>query len=191
MNVLLFNGSPRKEGNTAYLLTRMADVFSEKNARSEFIQLGGKPVQGCTACMECRKNKDERCVIDDDEVNTYIQKMKKADAIVIGSPVYFSQMTPETKAFIDRCGYVIKGNGSFLSRKIGAAVTVARRAGMMPAFQSINNFFFINDMIVPGSRYWNVALAKEPGEVQDDEEGYKIVTRLAENILWLHNKISR
>lgn len=191
MNVLLFNGSPRKEGNTAYLLTRMKDVFSQNNAHTELIQVGGKPVRGCKACMECRINKDEKCVIEDDAVNEYIQKMKRSDAIVIGSPVYFSQMTPETKAFIDRCGYVIKGNGSFLSRKIGAAVTVARRAGMMPAFHSINNFFFINDMIVPGSQYWNVAVAKEPGDVQNDEEGYKIVTRLAENILWLHEKISK
>ncbi|MFW6100867.1 MAG: flavodoxin family protein, partial [Bacteroidota bacterium] len=147
-------------------------------------------LQGCTACMECRKNKDERCILEGDDINEYIQKMKRSDAIVIGSPVYFSQMTSETKAFIDRCGYVIKGNGSFLSRKIGAAVTVARRAGMMPAFHSINNFFFINDMIVPGSQYWNVAVAKEPGEVQNDEEGYKIVTRLAENMIWLHSKIS-
>lgn len=191
MNVVLFNGSPRKNGNTTHLLTRMTDVFAENNARTEMIQLGGKPIRGCTACMECRENKDERCVIEEDEVNDYIQKMKKSDAIVLGSPVYFSQMTPEIKALIDRCGYVIKGNGSFLSRKIGAAVTVARRAGMMPAFQSINNFFFINDMIVPGSQYWNVAVGKGPGEVQNDAEGYKIVTRLAENIIWLHKKIYR
>ncbi|MFW5944435.1 MAG: flavodoxin family protein [Bacteroidota bacterium] len=190
MNVVLFNGSPRENGNTAHLLTRMKDVFSQWNAYIEFIQLGGQPLQGCTACMECRKNKDERCILEGDDINEYIQKMKRSDAIVIGSPVYFSQMTSETKAFIDRCGYVIKGNGSFLSRKIGAAVTVARRAGMMPAFHSINNFFFINDMIVPGSQYWNVAVAKEPGEVQNDEEGYKIVTRLAENMIWLHSKIS-
>ncbi|MFP4620664.1 MAG: flavodoxin family protein [Bacteroidales bacterium] len=190
MNVVLFNGSPRENGNTAHLLTRMKDVFSQWNAYTEFIQLGGQPLQGCTACMECRKNKDERCILEGDDINEYIQKMKRSDAIVIGSPVYFSQMTSETKAFIDRCGYVIKGNGSFLSRKIGAAVTVARRAGMMPAFHSINNFFFINDMIVPGSQYWNVAVAKEPGEVQNDEEGYKIVTRLAENMIWLHSKIS-
>lgn len=190
MNVVLFNGSPRSNGNTAHLLTRMVDVFSQENAKTEIIQLGGTLVRGCTACMECRKNKDERCVLEDDAVNEYIQKMKGADAIVIGSPVYFSQMTSETKALIDRCGYVIKGNGSFLSRKIGAAVTVARRAGMMPAFHSINNFFFINDMIVPGSQYWNVAVAKEPGEVKNDDEGYKIVTRLAENMIWLHEKIS-
>ncbi|MCF8336021.1 MAG: flavodoxin family protein [Bacteroidales bacterium] len=190
MHVLLFNGSPRKNGNTARLLTRMADVFSEYNMNNEFIQLGGTAIQGCRACLECRENKDERCVIDDDSVNEYIQKMKKSDAIVVGSPVYFSQMTSETKAFIDRCGYVIKGNGNLLSRKIGAAVTVARRAGMMPAFHSITDFFFINDMIVPGSHYWNVAVGKDPGEVQNDEEGYRIVTRLAENMIWLHKKIS-
>jgi multimeric flavodoxin WrbA len=191
MNVLLFNGSPRKEGNTAHLLTRMADVFSQKKAHTEYIQLGGQAIQGCTACLECRQNQDERCVIDNDAINEYIHKMKKADAIVIGSPVYFSQITPETKALIDRCGYVIRGNGKFLNRKIGAAVTVARRAGMMPAFHSINDFFLINEMIVPGSEYWNVGVAKGPGEIQNDEESIRIVTRLAENILWLHKKLSR
>ncbi|MBS3807105.1 MAG: flavodoxin family protein [Bacteroidales bacterium] len=189
MRVVLFNGSPREKGNTATLLTRMSDVFHESGAKVDYVQLGGQPIQGCTACMECRSNKDERCVLEDDPINEYIQMMKKADAIVIGSPVYFSQMTPETKALIDRCGYVIGGNGKFLSRKIGAAVTVARRAGMMPAFHSINDFFFINDMVVPGSRYWNVGVAREPGEVENDPEGLSIVSRLAENILWLHECI--
>jgi multimeric flavodoxin WrbA len=189
MRALLFNGSPREKGNTSFLLTRMSDVFHEAKAKVDYVQLGGQPLQGCTACMECKKNKDERCVIEDDPINEYIQMMKQADAIVIGSPVYFSQMTTETKALIDRCGYVIGGNGKFLSRKIGAGVAVARRAGMMPAFHSINDFFFINDMIVPGSKYWNVGVAREPGEIQEDDEGLAIVTRLAENILWLHKRI--
>ena len=189
MRALLFNGSPREKGNTAMLLTRMSDVFHEKGAQVDYVQLGGQPLQGCTACMECRTNKNERCVIEGDSINEYIQMMKHSDAIVIASPVYFSQMTSETKALIDRCGYVIGGNGKFLSRKIGAALAVARRAGTMPTFHSINDFFFINDMIVPGSHYWNVGLAKEPGEIEDDEEGLRIATRLAENILWLHDRI--
>ncbi len=191
MRALLFNGSPREKGNTAAMLTRISDVFYESNAHVDYIQLGGQSIHGCTACMECRQNKDERCVLEDDGVNEYIQLMKKADAIVIGSPVYFSQITPETKALIDRCGYVIRGNKQFLSRKIGAAVTVARRAGMMPAFHSINDFFLINDMIVPGSQYWNVGVAGGAGEVQQDEESLAIVTRLAHNILWLHDQIHR
>ncbi len=186
MRALLFNGSPRENGNTSMLLTRMADVFHEEAAKVDYVQLGGQPIQGCTACMECRKRQDERCVLEGDPINEYIEMMKRADAIVIGSPVYFSQMTPETKALIDRCGYVIGGNGKFLSRKIGAAVAVARRAGMMPTFHSINDFFLINDMIVPGSTYWNVGVAREEGQIQNDGEGLSIVTRLAENIIWLY-----
>ena len=171
------------------MLTRMSDIFQEHGARVDWVQLGGQRLQGCTACLSCRENKDERCIIEDDPVNDYIQMMKNADAIIIGSPVYFSQMTTETKALIDRCGYVIRGNGNFLSRKIGAAVTVARRAGMMPAFHSINDFFFINDMILPGSKYWHVGIGKEPGDIQNDQEGMAIAARLAENILWLHERI--
>jgi multimeric flavodoxin WrbA len=190
MHTILFNGSPREEGNTARILSEMIRIFQENNSETEFIQLGGQKLRGCTACMSCKDNKDEKCVYDDDPINDYIQKMKHADAIVIASPVYFSQMTPETKALIDRCGYTIGANGKILSRKIGAGFAVARRAGMMSTFHSINDFFFINDMIVPGSVYWNVGVAKQPGEIENDEEGLKIARRLAENIVWLHNKIN-
>jgi multimeric flavodoxin WrbA len=190
MNILLFNGSPRESGNTAFLLNHMIEIFENNNASAEFIQLGGQLIRGCTACMICKEKKDEKCYYDDDPINEYIQKMKNADVIIIASPVYFSQMTTETKALIDRCGYTIGANGKFLSRKIGAGFAVARRAGMMPTFHSINDFFFINDMIVPGSKYWNVGVAKEEGEIEKDTEGIQIAARLAENILWLHNKLN-
>ncbi|MFP4526426.1 MAG: flavodoxin family protein, partial [Bacteroidales bacterium] len=190
MKAVLFNGSPRENGNTAYLLKSMKDIFEQNGGDTEFIQLGGQLLRGCTGCRTCRETKNEKCVFDDDPINDYIQKMKHADAIIIGSPVYFSQMTTETKALIDRCGYTIGGNGKFLSRKIGAGFTIARRAGVMPAFHSINDFFFINDMIVPGSVYWNVGIAKEKGDIAHDEEGLKIASRLAENIMWLHEKIN-
>jgi multimeric flavodoxin WrbA len=190
MKALLFNGSPRKKGNTAFLLNHMKEIFESNNTNAEIIQLGGQLIRGCTACMTCKETKNEQCIYDDDPINEYIQKMKHADAIVIASPVYFSQMTTETKALIDRCGYTIGANGKFLSRKIGAGLAVARRAGMMPTFHSINDFFFINDMIVPGSKYWNVGVAREEGEVVNDTEGIQIVTRLTENILWLLNKLS-
>ncbi|MFO8235530.1 MAG: flavodoxin family protein [Bacteroidales bacterium] len=190
MKTLLFNGSPRENGNTAYLLNYMKEIFENYGAKTEFIQLGGQILRGCTGCRTCKETQNEKCVYDDDPINDYIQKMKHADAIIIGSPVYFSQMTTETKALIDRCGYTISGNGKFLSRKIGAGFAIARRAGMMPAFHSINDFFFINDMIVPGSSYWNVAVAKEKEEIANDTEGLQIATRLAENILWLHSKIN-
>jgi len=115
--------------------------------------------------------------------------MVYSGAIVIGSPVYFSQMTTEAKALIDRCGYVAGANGKLLSRKIGAAVVVGRRTGRMTTFNAINPFFLINDMIVPGSTYWNIGVARDPGEIAGDEEGLQTVDRLAENILWLDGKL--
>ncbi|MFH1965327.1 MAG: flavodoxin family protein [Acidobacteriota bacterium] len=126
---------------------------------------------------------------DRDIINSCIDLMVYSGAIVIGSPVYFSQMTTEAKALIDRCGYVAGANGKLLSRKIGAAVVVGRRTGRMTTFNAINPFFLINDMIVPGSTYWNIGVARDPGEIAGDEEGLQTVDRLAENILWLDGKL--
>ena len=191
MNVVLFNGSPRKNGNTHALLQVMSEVFISHQAQCDIVQVGGQLLHGCTACMKCKETQNEQCVFQDDPVNEYIQKMKQSDAIIIGSPVYFSQMTPEIKALIDRCGYVARANNKLFSRKIGAAVAVARRAGMMPTFHSINDFFFINDMILPGSDYWNVGIARDIGEISEDKEAIHVMERLAENIVWLHQKINR
>ncbi len=190
MNIALFNCSPRVEGNTAFLLKRMAGIFEENGAEPRLVQVGGEPVRGCTACGTCKEKKDGKCIEDRDIINSCIEMMMNADAIIIGSPVYFSQMTTEAKALIDRCGYVAGANGKLLSRKIGAAVVVARRAGRMTTFNAINQFFLINDMIVPGSTYWNVGIARDPGEIEGDEEGLQTVDRLAENILWLHSRLA-
>ena len=123
-------------------------------------------------------------------MNEYIQKMIDANGIIIGSPTYFASLTSETKALIDRAGYVTRGNGNLLKRKIGAAVVSVRRAGALNVFQAINNFFLINEMIVPGSNYWNLAIGGAPGEVTSDQEGLDTMDRLAENIVWLLKKIT-
>ncbi len=189
MKAVLFSCSPRPNGNTSYLLRRMAGIFQEAGAESTVIQVGGELLRGCKACNTCREKKDGHCIEDRDIINRCMDQMVEADAIIIGSPVYFSQMTTEAKALIDRCGYVAGANGKLLSRKIGAGVAVGRRAGRMTTFNAINQFFLINDMVVPGSTYWNVGVARDPGEIEGDEEGLRTIDRLAENILWLDKKM--
>ncbi|MCL2223727.1 MAG: flavodoxin family protein [Defluviitaleaceae bacterium] len=187
MKVLAINGSPRKEGNTAAMLNTVLDVAKEGGAQTEFYQAGGKPVMGCLACGSCRKN-THKCVTDD-WINELYPKMLNADAILIGSPTYFADLTPETKAVIDRCGYIARSAGSAFSRKIGAAISAVRRAGGIHTLDSIQHFFTINDMIIPGSSYWNMSLSRDLNDFQNDNEGIATMKRLAENILWLGEKI--
>jgi multimeric flavodoxin WrbA len=188
MKVFAVNGSARKDGNTAMLIRHVFDVLGKQGIETEMIQLVGEIVRGCTVCLKCRENKDTRCAISNDIVNTCIQKMLEADAIILASPTYFSDLTPELKALIDRAGYVARGNDFMFSRKIGAAVSAVRRAGAIHVLDSINHFFFANDMIVPGSSYWALGIGRQIGEVDDDDEGIKTMIRLGENISWLLSK---
>jgi len=185
--ILAVNGSPRREGNTAHMLKTVLEVCERAGFETELYQAGGKEVRGCMACRKCAENKG-RCAIDD-WMNELYPKMKQADAIVLGSPTYFSDLTPELKAVIDRCGFVSRSDGSSLSRKVGAAVSAVRRAGGIHTLDSIQHFFLINDMIVPGSLYWNMSLAWGLGDYEKDDEGVRTMTRLGENIVWLLEKI--
>jgi multimeric flavodoxin WrbA len=189
MKAIAFNGSPRKGGNTEILLKEVLGILEGKGIKTELIQVGGKDVRGCVACLKCRKEGDGRCHKENDHINRCISKMIKADIILIGSPVYFADITSETKALIDVAGYSLRGAGSPLKRKIGAAVIAARRTGAIHALDSINHFFLINEMIIPGSSYWNMAIGREKGEVLNDEEGMKTMRILGENIAWLLKKI--
>jgi multimeric flavodoxin WrbA len=189
MKVLGINGSPRKGGNTELLLKEVFKPLEEKGIKTEIFQIGGKKVNGCIACMKCRKAGDGRCHQKNDVINNCIKKMLKADAIIIGSPVYFADLSSDIKALIDVAGYALRGAGSPLKRKPGAAVIAVRRAGAIHAFDSINHFFLINEMIVPGSSYWNIAIGREKGEVLKDEEGMKTMRALGEHMAWLLKKI--
>jgi multimeric flavodoxin WrbA len=189
MKIVAFNGSPRRNGNTAILINTMFEIFQNEGIETEFIQLGNKPVHGCTACGKCKEIQDGKCHIKNDHLNFCIEKMVEADAIIIGSPVYFADVTPEVKALIDVAGYVTRANNHMLKRKIGAGVIAVRRGGALHAFETINNFFLINQMIVPGSSYWNFAIGRNPGEVINDEEGMQTIKTLAENMVWLLKKI--
>ena len=185
MKVIAFNGSARKDGNTSILIKYVFEELEKEGIETELIQLAGKPIYGCKACYGCFKNKNNQCVIKDDDVNIYIQKMIEADGVILASPVYFANMSSELKALIDRSGFVAIANGKPLRRKIGASVVAVRRAGAVFTFDAINHFFFINEMVVPGSSYWNMGFGREIGEVKNDKEGENSMRNLGKNMAWL------
>jgi len=190
MKVIAFNGSPRKKGNTAMLVNSVFDELKKEGIETEFLQLGGKDIKGCLGCMKCFEVQDNTCVSrKDDILNEYLQKMIEADGIIIGSPTYFSNVSSEVKALIDRAGLVSIANGHLLKRKVGAAVVAVRRAGATNVFDAINKFFFINQVIVPGSIYWNMGFGFNREEVKDDDEGMNTMKILGENMAWLLKKI--
>jgi multimeric flavodoxin WrbA len=189
MKVVGFSGSARKGGNTATLIREVFKELEKEGIETELVELSGKKIKGCIACYKCFENKDQRCAVKDDVINDCIEKMVDADGIIIGSPTYFANLSTETKALIDRVGMVSRANGDMLARKLGAAVVAVRRCGSIHVFNSINHFFFIGQMIVPGSSYWNIGVGRNKGEVTEDEEGMKTMSKLGENMAWLLKKI--
>ncbi len=185
MFALAINGSPRQGGNTEFLLKEVLKPLESAGWQTEIVQIGGTPMRGCTACGACFKNKDMRCILKDDLFNEVMAKMVKADAIIIGSPTYFTDVTAEVKALIDRTGYVAMANGRVLSGKVGAAVVSVRRAGAVHTFDTINHLFQISRMIIPGSTYWNLGVGREKGEVEKDAEGLRTMKNLGNTIHWL------
>ncbi|MDR3589106.1 MAG: flavodoxin family protein [Negativicutes bacterium] len=191
MKVVAFNGSPRANGNTAQSIQIVLEELKKEGIETEFVQLGGRKVFGCLACGKCWEKKDNRCVRQDDEMNTFIGKMQEADGIIIGSPTYFSNVSTEVKALIDRCGFVAKANdGEMLRGKVGAAVVSVRRAGSNFVYSAINFFFGIAEMTIPGSSYWNMTLSLEPGDVQKDEEGIQTFRTLGKNMAKLLKQVN-
>ena len=190
MKVVAFNGSPRPKGNTYSIINMVFEELEKENIDTELVQLGGNPVKGCTGCRLCVKNKNNRCVIEDDIINDCIAKMIEADGIIFGSPIYYSNVTTEMKALIDRTGVVSKANGTLLRNKVGAGIVALRRGGGVHAVNSINYLFLANEMVIPGSTYWNLVLGKEPGEVANDVEGVRNMKNLGQRMAWLLKKIN-
>ena len=189
MKVVAFNGSARKDGNTAVLLNSVLDVLKTQNIETELVQLAGQNIHGCRACYKCVENKDQRCSVKNDIANECIEKMLAADGILLGSPTYFADITTEMKALIDRAGLVCRVNGDLLKRKIGAAVVAARRGGCIHAFDSMNHFFLISQMIIPGSNYWNMGFGMQKEDVRKDDEALETMRLLGENMAWLMKQI--
>ncbi len=189
MKVVAFNGSARKDGNTAILIRKVFGELEAEGIETELVQLAGKKIRGCTACGKCYQNKNGKCVVDNDVLNECLEKMVEADGIILGSPTYFADVTTETKALIDRAGFVARANSDMLARKVGAAVVAVRRAGAIHVFDTINHFFLISQMIIPGSFYWNLGIGRKPGEVEQDSEGLETMELLGQNMAWLLKKI--
>jgi len=188
MRVVAFNGSARKDGNTAILLNVVLHELRKEGIETELIQLAGKTLGGCIACFRCMKNKDGCCAQEDDDMNEYIGKMAEADGILLGSPTYFSDVTANMKALIERSGFVSRASGDLLKQKVGAAVVAVRRAGAIHTFNSLNLFFLISQMIIPGSSYWNVGFGLNAGEAANDAEGVQTMETLGRNMAWLLKK---
>ncbi len=184
MKTVAFNGSPNKNGNTFHALQMVTKELEEAGIETEIVHVGNKAIRGCLACGQCIKTKNERC-IQDDEVNEWIQKMKAADGILLGSPVHFSAIGGTMKSFLDRAFYVNGVNGNLLRHKVGAAVVAVRRSGGLPAFNQLNNFLCYSEMLLPTSNYWNVIHGTRPGEATKDEEGRQIMQVLGRNMAWL------
>ncbi|WP_029898192.1 flavodoxin family protein [Desulfohalovibrio reitneri] len=189
MKVVAFNGSARRKGNTRALLDMVLAELQAEGIETERIDLAGKKLSGCIACMKCWKNKDRRCAVTDDEMNDLIQAMDDADGILLGSPTYFANVPAELKALIDRGGMTAKANGNMHARKVGAGVVAVRRCGAYQVFSALNAFFLIGEMVVPGSSYWNMGRGLEPGDVNGDEEGRATMRDLGRNMAWLLKKI--
>ncbi len=190
MKVVAFNGSARKGGNTGILVNAVFGELGKEGIETEMVELAGQKIRGCTACYKCFANKDKRCAVKGDIVNECIEKMLAADGIILASPTYFADVSSELKALIDRAGLVSRANDDMLKRKVGAAVVAVRRAGSIHAFDSINHFFLISQMVIPGSFYWNVGIGLEIGDVEKDEEGLQTMRLLGANMAWLLKKIT-
>jgi len=188
MKVVAINGSARRDGNTAILIKRALRELEAEGIKTEMIELAGRRIRGCTACYKCFDNKDKKCAVTEDAVNEYIARMLDADGIILASPTYFADVSSELKAVIDRAGLVARANDNMFRRKVGAAIVAVRRTGAIHAFDSINHFFLISEMIVPGSSYWNVGFGLEKGDAENDKEGLETMRQLGKNMAWLLKK---
>lgn len=185
MNVVAFNGSPKANGNTAAALKLIAAELETAGITVRIVQVGDRTIRGCIACSGCIKNQNERCVIETDEVNDWIQLMKGADGLLLGSPVHFASIGGTMKSFLDRAFYVTGVNGSLLRHKVGAAVVAVRRSGGVTTFDDLNHYINYAEMILPGSNYWNVIHGTRPGDTVNDGEGEQIMRTLGRNMAWL------
>jgi multimeric flavodoxin WrbA len=195
MKVVAFNGSPRNNGNTSIAINIIFEQLQNEGINTEMVQVGGTGIRGCRACLKCRQKKDGFCYgykdDKDDILNECAKKVYEAEGLIIASPVYFGSVTPETKALIDRLGYIARSTekGNMLRRKVGAGIAVVRRQGAGAVLSQINNLFALSEVIVPYSSYWNMAIGREKGEILNDAEGVATFKKLGENMAWLLKKL--
>ena len=190
MKAIAINGSPRPGGNTEVMLKKVLEPLDAAGWSIEYIRIGGRPLRGCIACFKCFEQKDMRCSVQVDTMNEYLEKIYGAEAVILGSPTYFTDVSAEMKALIDRAGMVALANGGALKGKIGVAVVAVRRGGATHVFDTINHMFLMSSMIVPGSIYWNMGMGLEKGEVLGDEEAMRNMGHVGRTIAWLGRAIA-
>ncbi len=184
MKVLLINGSPKKDGNTAIALNEMVQIFEKEGIETEIIHIGNKNIRGCIACGKCREL--GHCVFNDFVAETS-KKLAQADGLVVGSPVYYGSANGSLVSFLDRLFY---SNSTDLRMKVGAAIAVARRGGITSTFDQLNKYFTISGMPVASGQYWNGAHGAAPGEATQDGEGLQQMRTLASNMAFLVKSIA-
>ncbi|MBN1928282.1 MAG: flavodoxin family protein [Chlorobiaceae bacterium] len=191
MKVIGINGSPRPAGNTSIMLKTVFEVLEQEGIETELLQVGGTGIRGCRACYACIKTKNRECSIKGDGFNEIFEKMVEADGMILASPVYFADITPELKALIDRAGFVSRTNGQLFRHKVGASVVSLRRGGGVHAFDSINHLFQICQMFMVGSTYWNMGFGgRDGGEVVNDTEGMENMRDLGKSMAFLLKKLN-
>lgn len=190
MKVLGINSSPRKNGNTSILINTVFSELEQEGIETELINISGKITSGCVGCGMCSKNKNMRCVNDQDMVNECIEKMASADGVLLGSPTYFADVTIEMKALIERAGMVSKANRDPFKYKVGSSVVAVRRAGAVRAFDTMNHFLHYMQMFLVGASYWNMGYGLKVGDVNTDEEGLKNMKVLGKNMAFLLKKLA-
>lgn len=184
MKVLMVNGSPRVDGNTAVALREMEKIFAAEGVETDTIQIGNKDIRGCIACGTCFKK--GKCVFDD-IVNETQSKFEACDGLVIASPVYYASANGTLISFLDRLFYSAPFDKSM---KVGASVVVARRGGLSATFDELNKYFMISNMPVASSQYWNSVHGREQGEAAQDAEGLQTMRTLARNMTFLMKSIA-
>lgn len=183
MKVIALNGSPKAHGNTYHAIKIITDELEKEGIETEIIHINKVSI-GCIGCGMCYKNKDEKCIQKGDFVNEWIQKMKEADGIILGSPVHFAGICANFKCFLDRAFYVSSANGNLFRHKVGASIVAVRRSGGVTTFEQLNNYLNYSEMLMPTSNYWNVIHGAAPGEALKDEEGVQIMHILGKNMAW-------
>ena len=186
MKVLMINGSAHKQGNTFTALTEIGKTLEQNGVETEIVQLGNKPVRGCIACGQCQMKQLGRCVFDDDLCNRIVEKLDEADALIVGSPVYYGQPNGAVLAVMQR---VFFSAGAKVQNKPAAAVAICRRGGATAAYQTMNMMFEMMNMPVVTSQYWAIAYGREPGQAAQDTEGMQTMRTLGNNMAWLLRKI--